>query len=516
MRQNRNMIGFALAALLTLQTPRAITSKIALASMFKNGYVILVREMPVTGAGEHFLEKIPQASLGTLWLTTSGNMHLTSVKNVLREVSTTTQAGSFDEFLRLNVGKKVTLTTVNMGVITGTIVGVNGDTVLLKSENGETVTMIQRGEIRRIEFPAGAAYTITTNSRDRALQFTTDGSGSIYMISLERGMAWAPSYAVTLKDDKTLNIVGKATAMNDLEDLNGVEARFITGFPNLPFASLPEPLTMPGDMNQFMSMISGVGSPQALYRSRPNEMMMNQGSAAFDDKSFAASMPPSELGGFQAEDLFFYRQPNVHLKKGERAYFVVLTADAPYEELYTWDIDDFVMDATYRPTPPSDQREDIWHTIRFTNTAKMPFSTGAATIFKDNQMLGQDMMRYASVGGKAELKITKAVDISADQLEEETARERGALQNTYKQATHDLVTLQGTLTLVNRQAKVATVRVRKLLTGEVISTSPLAKVTKTARGLRDVNSRALVEWTQTVEPGKTVKLTYSYKVYIRV
>ena len=36
-----------------------------------------------------------------------------------------------------------------------------------------------------------------------------------------------------------------------------------------------------------------------------------------------------------------------------------------------------------------------------------------------------------------------------------------------------------------------TVRVRKSLTGEVTSTTPEAKVTKTARGLRDVNSRAV-------------------------
>ena len=125
----------------------------------------------------------------------------------------------------------------------------------------------------------------------------------------------------------------------------------------------------------------------------------------------------------------------------------------PYDDLYTWDIADFVENAQYRPQPPDNETQDVWHTIRFTNTSKQPFSTGVATIFKDNQIIGQDTMRYASPGGKAELQITKAMDVSADQLEEEISRDRGALKNTYNTITHDLVTLKGTLTLVNRKRR---------------------------------------------------------------
>ena len=126
------------------------------------------------------------------------------------------------------------------------------------------------------------------------------------------------------------------------------------------------------------------------------------------------------------------------------------------------------------------------------------------------------MMKYCSPNGKAELKITKAMDISAEQLEEETGRERGALKNTYGTITHDLVSLKGTLTLVNRKAETVTIRIRKQATGEVTGTSPAAKVVKTARGLRDVNSRATIEWVEKIEAGKSLTLTYDYKVYIRI
>jgi hypothetical protein len=335
-------------------------------------------------------------------------------------------------------------------------------------------------------------------------QVQTSGPGKIFMLSLEKGMTWAPGYAVTLNEGKKLEVVGKATVINDLEDLNGVEARFITGWPNIPYAAIPDPLS---DAATFQAAIGGFGvtTDGRPRGGRGNEMFRNQAPAAAD---FGGSMPISDLGGIQAEDLFFYRQPSVKLKKGDRGYFIVFTTQAPYDELYTWDIDDFVQDAQYRPMPPTTQPEDVWHTIRFTNTSKQPFSTGAATIFKDGQIIGQDMMKYASPGGKAELQITKAMDIGADQLEEEVTRDRGSLKNTYNQVTHDL-------TMVNRKGEPVTVRVRKTLTGEVTSTTPDAKVTKIARGLRDVNSRATVEWTQTIQPGKTLTLTYNYKVYIR-
>jgi uncharacterized FlaG/YvyC family protein len=398
-------------------------------------------------------------------------------------------------------------------VVEGTLVRAAGSVLILKSEAGTIV--LDKSSVIRVHSTETLTSSTSMNGTVRALRFQVEskGPGKIYMLSLEQGMSWAPGYAVTLKEGKKLELVGKATAINDLEDLNGVETRFITGWPNIPYAGIPDPLV---DATTFLNAIGGPGGIRdgaGFGGGRAGEAFRNQAPAA---KSFGDSMPVATLGGQQAEDLFFYRQPNVKLKKGERGYFIVLIMESPYEDLYTWDIDDFVQDAQYRPMPPQPVDEEVWHTIRFTNTTKQPFSTGTATIFKDSQIVGQDMMRYASPGGKAELQITKAMDVSADQIEEEVSRERGALKNTYNSVTHDLVMLKGTLTLVNRKAESVTIRVRKQVTGEVTKTTPEAKVTKIARGLRDVNSRATIEWTQKIEAGKTLTLTYEYKVFIRV
>lgn len=504
----------AAASAIALQNPHTLTEHITLASMFKNGYAVVVREMDFPASGEYLLEQIPQASLGTLWFTTSTGAKLMAVVNTDVPKSVKVPAQSISDLLTLNIGKRVTLYFLGQEPVTGTLLTSSG--LILQVKSGEQTIVVDRASIVRVVSPDTLTDSSDVKSTVRGLRFQVEssGAGKIFMLSLEKGMTWAPGYAVTLQEGKKLEVVGKATVINDLEDLNSIETRFITGWPNIPYAEIPDPLS---NADLFRAAIFAGTTPGgfggARGGGRASEAFRNQAPAM---NGMGDSMPIADLGGIQAEDLFFYRQPSVKLKKGERGYFIVFTMNAPYDEVYTWDIDDFVQDAQYRPMPPTAEPEDVWHTIRFNNTSKQPFSTGAATIFKDGQIIGQDMMKYASPGGKAELRITKAMDIGADQLEEEVSRERGALKNTYNTVTHDLVTLKGTLTMMNRKSEAVTVRVRKSLTGEVISTSPIAKITKSARGLRDVNSRADLEWTEKIEPGKKLTLTYNYKVYIRV
>ncbi len=507
------MFSLLAASALISESPKTLTEHIALASMFKNGYCVVLREMDVPGTGDFLLEQIPQASLGTLWFTTSDNAKLTSVVNADVPRNAEVKAPSIPDLLNLNIGKRVTLYFLGQEPVSGTLLNAAGQILQVKDEKGTTV--VDKGSVVRVVSPDTLTDSSTVNMTVRGLRFGVEssGAGKIFMLSLERGMTWAPGYAVTLKEGKKLQVVGKSTIVNDLEDLNGIETRFITGWPNIPYAGIIDPLV---ESNLLQGGGGGFPGQGGFGGGGRGGGFANQAPAAKDMSGFEASMPAAQLGGIQAEDLFFYRQPKVTLKKGERGYFIVFTMDAPYDEVYTWDIDDFVENAQYRSMPPTPEPEDIWHTIRFTNMAKQPFSTGAATIFKDGQIVGQDMMKYASAGGKAELKITKAMDIGADQIEEEVSRERAALKDVYNRSTHDLVTLKGTLTMVNRKPEAVTVRVRKSLTGEVLSTLPDAKVVKTARGLRDVNSRAQLEWTQTIQPGKTLTLTYSYKVFIRV
>src|SRR5438552_3948329 len=146
---------------------------------------------------------------------------------------------------------------------------------------------------------------------------------------------------------------------------------------------------------------------------------MSQNAAA-PSGGFDAAFEPNPLPGFAAEDLFFYRQPNVKLKKGDRGYYVLFAAESEYQHIYEWEIPDRINQTAY--VEQEDKPGDVWHSVKFKNTAKQPLTTATATIFKDAEIMGQDMMNYTSVGSDATVKMTKALDVRAEDAEEETTR----------------------------------------------------------------------------------------------
>lgn len=486
--------------------------KVVGASLFKNGYAIITREIPLINGTASIVE-IPQSSLGTLWFSAPQGTTIEEITNTERGVTSETPASSFEDFLRINVGKEATLTTVNLGTVVGTIVAVQGDIITLRQ--GGKLQILSKGEIRRIEMEDGSKTSFSTTSTERVLKMNAKGPGPVYMVSLERGITWAPGYAIELKDDKNLTIVSKATVLDDLADLDDIEARFITGFPNVTFAGLPDPLTSGQSVDQFVGLINGIGSGPGgggFRGGRAREMMSQNAAAPAAD--FGESMQIQSLPGMQTEELFFYRRPNVTLKKGDRAYYILFRADAPYERLYTWDVDDPIVNDIYN-APEQDQAEDVWQTIKFKDTANQPLTTAAASVFRDGAIIGQDMMRYTTAGAEASLRITKALDVRAKRSEEEIARQKLAV-TIPGVGPFDLVTVKGTLSAQNLKSDAVTLRIRKSLTGEIVSADGNPKTTKMASGLRQTNPRSQLEWTVTIPSGKHVDLTYTYKVYVHV
>ena len=134
--------------------------------------------------------------------------------------------------------------------------------------------------------------------------------------------------------------------------------------------------------------------------------------------------------------------------------------EAPYKDLYTWDQTDSTQNnVEYRPVPEGPG--DVWHELTFTNTSGQPFTTAVATTMRDGEVIGQDMMHYVSPKGKAELRITKALDIRAEAAEEEVSRQREAVKRAPGIAPFDLVTLKGTLAITNSKPQEVKLRIRK-------------------------------------------------------
>jgi hypothetical protein len=64
-------------------------------------------------------------------------------------------------------------------------------------------------------------------------------------------------------------------------------------------------------------------------------------------------------------------------------------------------------------------------------------------------------------------------------------------------------------------ARTVRVEITKELSGEVLETLPHAGDVKSARGLRQVNTKHILTWTIGLDPGEEQNVSYQYQVYFR-
>ncbi|MEI8282134.1 MAG: hypothetical protein WCG75_07005 [Armatimonadota bacterium] len=516
------MLSTLLSGALLLQTPTKMTTpEVVSVSMFKNGFAFITRRITVSD-GEANIVEVPRASLGTLWFwTPEGEIQNISTAEDVSKVKHELNLATFDQLVQKNIGKTIYVESNVATPQEGKIKSADGELLILDIANGTIA--IQKSQIKFFRTSDSSftwKQTIETRSEQKYYKIKTDKkSHEVLMMSLERGITWAPGYAVDITNPDKLTIASKATVMNDLVDLKGIPARLITGFPNMQFKDILDPFTANMPSDQWLGSLStgGGGGGFGGARGRANEMMSQNAYAPMMDKDVNwGGNSSGDVGGEQISDLFFYDLPKLDSKKNSRLYQNLFRFDAEYKHIYTWDIDDQVdANGNYKPAPPAGQdAQDVWHTIKFKNGAKKPLTTAAATIFNKGELIGQTMMNYCMADGDCDVRINKALDVRADANEEEVARERGAIKDRNNYPRYDLVTVKGTLLVLNGRKDKVQMTITKNLTGEVVTSTGTPVVTKTTRGLRQVNTTSRLTWKPEVKSGDKLTLEYTYKLYV--
>lgn len=496
---------------LTLATP-ILEPKVEAASLFKNGYAVVMRSATLSGSGEYMIDSIPTAVLGILWVTADAGVKFSELIATHREEKTEKAVGNLMELLRANVGR--TLNFEFRDAKEGAskaykIEHVMSDSVLLSDGNETTTVMLNN--LQRVAGPSNQViWKLPQMSRVNCYRFkaSAPANAKIYIFSLEHGLTWAPAYAADITDPKILRLTMRCTILNDLAALNNIELRLITGFPNVPYIGWIDPFSMRQSVADFTASLMNLGVADA--QRGPGMMMQNQ--AGRVSESFSAAFNPSDLPGLASEDLFFYRQPGVSLKPGDRGYFVLLEFESPYQHIYEWDIPDDVVNDAYN-TRSNPEQSTVWHSLKFTNASKQPLTTAAAITVKDGQLLGQDLLNYTSSGAEVRLRITKALDVQAEAAEQEIDRKPMVEEGTgYR---YDLVTLKGTLLVRNRKSEDVDLRITKLISGTLLSSKGSPKSISLGRGLRALNPRVSLSWEAKVKAGESVDFAYTYQVKLR-
>jgi hypothetical protein len=396
----------------------------------------------------------------------------------------------------------------------------SGDMLLVKTEKG--VTAINASSVNRVEFtgsePVSASSVVKKYPSIRMNLEKPAGDEKVIVSYIARGITWSPSYLVDLSDPKTAKFSAHALIINEMTDFKNVKLQLVTGFPNIKFSEILNPIAKSQNLAQFIAALSGARSGGQRGGYMTQQAMITNAPIAFDEEDVSIVPDYSTAAeGFVAEDLFFYPVKEFSLKRDETAWIPLFTAEMPYKHIYTWKIEDMVSkEERYRSGMESQTQEpaeEIWHSCRLTNNMNMPLTTASTEFITNGEFTGQDVCYYTPPKGETTIRINKALNVSAEQGEIEVERKRDAY--TIHGYRYDLVKVRGELRIKNRIDKSINVEITKELSGEVLESTPKAKDVKTAKGLKQVNPKHVLKWEIDLKPGEEQKLSYQYQVYIR-
>lgn len=528
----------------TSQTPRPESLAIRQVALFKNGLGFFVGQVVCPEGGTSFEVALPVAPChGTFWISYPADLPLASVVARQGPSGQLIDAITVTEILKANPDRKVRL-TIGDKEVTGIIryvadkrdaAGLDPYAPPYPMSYYRPPEQPQPGSLLIVETDAGelsvdpktvsAAMFLDGKAERRVaegpkstvlhVQLKTSAPGQVVTVSfLSKGITWAPSYMVDITDASQARLQAKALVVNDACGLKDVEVQLVTGFPHLQFADTPSPLALEQSLAQFLQSLS-------VRRAGPRGVnvtsnIMTQ-SVAYNGPQDQTALPlygAAEIGQV-AEDLFLYPAGRVDLDTREVAYLPLLTETVPYSHVYQWEIADYVNEEgvyEYARRQP-DREEEVWHSIRLTNTTGIPWTAAPGQTMKNGVILGQDTLAYTPRGGRSTLRITRAIGVKAEQNEIETARKRQALL-MYGHA-YDLITVRGEMSVVNLQDKSIDMEITKTLSGELKTADPQPAIEKIAAGLHRMNGLSKLTWTFQLSPGEKKNASYTYDVYVR-
>ncbi len=515
-------------------------------AVFKNGLGFVFR----TGEtrlrdGWAVMEPIPPAALGTLWIGAAGEAGPVLEVVSFRERETReTDAISLSELLEANVGSDVVLEVAAPGggvrELAGRLLSVPRERApdepspgvraemrgvlpvpgarLVVLETQEGVTALNSSSVTGLRMGPGARLRTTverTVDRARVRVGGRSASAEITMAYLEKGINWSPAYLVNLVDADTADITLEAVLANDAEDLEDADVSFVVGYPNFLFADTLTPLALQQTVGAFVQgLLRGTAGGRGGYDGvlaqsvAYNLAHAAEGAAFRPEDVYSASTP---MSGESNEDLYFYRQSGVTLRKGERARFTVFTGRVPCEHVYQWDVPDSMNideSGLRRGDRGSPQDESpVWHALRLENTTKHPWTTAPAFTVSGSLPVAQDVLKYTPPGGLSTLKLTVATDVRADQSQTEESRKPLVIHGF----SCDEVTVSGRLTLRSWKDRPIRVLVTKHVVGEVLQTDSGGKVERVVRRLSALNPTSEISWDLELKPGEDRELSYTYR-----
>ena len=519
------VVALTLAACLLCVPVRAadetpMKSKIVAVDLFKNGLVVVKREVTLPKAGSYVLDEVPHPVHGTYFVESTGTIE-TSVK--MREVDVPfaeATPGSLQDDL---AGKKVTITF--KGAARAPVVG-----TMVKLKPAKADEHIATGRFLVIQTAKGRAYVEasevasvesddagdTVKRRQPRLILTlgeTDKPDTkVTLRYLTHGLAWAPSYKIDISDPKTLTLEQHATIRNELGDLDGADFRLISGFPSVQFAHVRSLLSPRTTWATFFSELGGsVGRDIAVLN---NSIVTQQSLGNFRNPSaHGLSLGATPAG--EGVDLHYQGIGKRTLAEGETLALTVSKGKAEYERIVEWLIPDHRNEYGYHDARGQAHEDDAWDALKFKNPLTFPMTTGPVTVVSGGQFNGQRTTFWVNSGEETVLRVEKALSVRTRATENEVVGKDGNRDSVWIGGRqYRKSTVEGEVAVSNHRKETVSMVIRRRFSGDLTSAEGSPKSSLREEGVFSINKRNELLWTLPLKSGEEKKMKYVYTVLI--
>ena len=352
--------------------------------------------------------------------------------------------------------------------------------------------------------------------------------GPVRMRYLTEGITWSPFYRLDLSEEKgkdgggKLTVSAAATVINNYCEFEKAEVEFISGFPNLDFASVLSAVAKKLPMSTFLQSLANpsAGTPNYIRNASSgilsqsvlsNSVMSNARPVVQIDKDDEPDMPPSKWSSSGMEDVQYKSVGKLTMNKGDVLYLPIASEKTDFEYVTTWSAPLQGEFAFGEQTPDT----NVWSTVRFRNPFDFALTTAPYEIERDGKILGQSTGSWFGAGELASVRITHALGVSCTLSHYESGNRERIFRVPRPESLPELryrypdVTAE--LTLVNRTGKDVKMCVDSVFFGDLLKADgdPSKTVMSTDRTM---NSKNKLVWNVTVPANGKTTLTYTYKV----
>lgn len=496
-------------------------------AVFKNGTAFLVKKMQVNAEdGTAILQKLPQATFGTLWFSADNNA-IKQISSFTEELNTSLAVANVADMLKANQGKKGIFIFDNSVSVEGVLESVMGTALLIRTNTGKYyINNISNCKSVELSEKPNTLLTQKENKRIVKLEFAKKStSQSLQMMYLAKGLSWVPSYHIDLLNETQAKVTLRATLMNDLEDLENTSLNLVVGVPNFAYSYLTSPLISTESVINFLNQLNRYSNQY--YNDAGGNGVLRRGDITMQSFSNTMSsdveeeetLPSIETEGKQTEDFFFYQLKNITLKKQGRTFQDILQQSTTYEHLYEVNLNS--SNTSIYTSPNESTYENISlvkHAIMIKNESKFPWTTGTVLLTKllDGvaQPISQDKLSYTPIGGKVKIPLTIVPDVSVKDSEKEIDRKVGMkLKDGY---FYDLVTVEAKIEIKSFRNNAIELKINRSFTGEGLKCNMAWNIQKlVSTNSYSYNASSNAEWKIKLDAGKSETITYQYQFYVR-